>query len=805
MRVVIADDNAARAGAASHLRGDGARRDAQCRWRPRPPGASRRRRPDVAIVDIRMPPTHTDEGCAARDPRRHPEVGDRRAVAARRVRHRGAHPGLQRAGTGRGPRHRHRRVVCTLHRVHGGGTAPTREVDRELAGGHRPLDVLRRASARCSRRSPRPTTRPSSPTAPGTTLRSAEKHASSIFSALDLPGGWGDRRVLAASSSASEPRPTALAPPGTAPRDWRDPAGSHRLRTGRPRTSSPHAPSEVLTKPRTVQSPRRPRPSSRYLALPAATARVTPPSPLSAGHARHRTGRSWLSWACRARQVDVVGICGADRPRPSCDGRGRRRSPASSTRRSPLSRSSGFIFQFFNLLRCLMAEENIALPLRSPAHDATGLEAGARHGRGTAARRPARPQALRSSPVASSSASPSPAPCCRARRSFSPTSRRATSTRDQRRVYRLLRHSVDAFGQTVAMVTHDPRAATSPTGSCSCTTAPSCCWSSAHENPRDVDEDERPMIGVALRGSSPEVCAAHGVRRGDRRRTASGTLIDDTMQKVFDGITPLFDARPTPWCRARTAGPLRAPPAGPPASPRRPPSKVRSVPRDKAARPPAATTPPSRKSSAATGGHGRRWRSPSATLLDAQFTGSSSPSRASGRCGLREVVIDAADTQDEVLASATRSRRRRRVKQPYTVMGAATSVTSTLARRWRSSTSRRRRPSSASTSTTSSPWGGASSDHLGAGAGEGRGSPCAACVEVQDAQAAVSTEEDERIAVDRPRRPAFSSRVRGGIAPFVGAFVIFNSVVHHRRAADPQVRHAADAGRLAQAGQRDPR
>jgi DNA-binding NarL/FixJ family response regulator len=31
--------------------------------------AVREQQPDVAIVDIRMPPTHTDEGVKARDPR----------------------------------------------------------------------------------------------------------------------------------------------------------------------------------------------------------------------------------------------------------------------------------------------------------------------------------------------------------------------------------------------------------------------------------------------------------------------------------------------------------------------------------------------------------------------------------------------------------------------------------------------------------------------------------------------------------------------------------------------------------------
>ena len=68
--------------------------------------------------------------------------------------------------------------------------------------------------------------------------------------------------------------------------------------------------------------------------------------------------------------------------------------------------------------------------------------------------------ARRSSPAASSSASRSRARSSRGRRSCSPTSRPATSTR--RRAARsstLMRDSVDSYGQTIVMVTHDPRAA----------------------------------------------------------------------------------------------------------------------------------------------------------------------------------------------------------------------------------------------------------------------------------------------------------------------------------------------------------
>ena len=88
----------------------------------------------------------------------------------------------------------------------------------------------------------------------------------------------------------------------------------------------------------------------------------------------------------------------------------------------------GFVFQFFNLLPVLTAEENLVLPLsiagRKP-DQAVGRAADPR----PSASPTAAPTGPRSSPAASSSASPSPAPWSRNRRSSSPTSRPATSTR----------------------------------------------------------------------------------------------------------------------------------------------------------------------------------------------------------------------------------------------------------------------------------------------------------------------------------------------------------------------------------------
>ena len=88
----------------------------------------------------------------------------------------------------------------------------------------------------------------------------------------------------------------------------------------------------------------------------------------------------------------------------------------------------GFVFQFFNLLPVLTAEENLVLPLsiagRKPDADVAGPADPHRSASRTGA-----PTVPRSSPAASSSGSPSPARWSPNRPSSSPTSRPATSTR----------------------------------------------------------------------------------------------------------------------------------------------------------------------------------------------------------------------------------------------------------------------------------------------------------------------------------------------------------------------------------------
>ena len=67
MRVVIAEDSALlREGLARILAEGGFEVAGQCSNADELLDVIRRRRPEVAVVDVRMPPTHTDEGSPRR-------------------------------------------------------------------------------------------------------------------------------------------------------------------------------------------------------------------------------------------------------------------------------------------------------------------------------------------------------------------------------------------------------------------------------------------------------------------------------------------------------------------------------------------------------------------------------------------------------------------------------------------------------------------------------------------------------------------------------------------------------------------
>jgi putative ABC transport system ATP-binding protein len=118
----------------------------------------------------------------------------------------------------------------------------------------------------------------------------------------------------------------------------------------------------------------------------------------------------------------------------------------------------GFVFQFFNLLPMLTAEENIVLPLsiagRKPARewletliDKVGLADRRKHRpselSGGQQQRVAIARALVAQPTVVFA--------------DEPTGNLDSATSEE--ILRLMRESVDSFGQTTVMVTHDPRAA----------------------------------------------------------------------------------------------------------------------------------------------------------------------------------------------------------------------------------------------------------------------------------------------------------------------------------------------------------
>jgi DNA-binding NarL/FixJ family response regulator len=161
-------------------------------------------RPDVAVIDIRMPPTHTDEGLrAALDLRRdHPHVG--LLLFSQYVETRFAADLLADSPSGVGYLLKERVAdlddfVDALRRVDAGGTALDPEVVKQLLGSRhqgvgaltpREREVLAlMAEGRAN-------------TAIAKTLvvsdRAVEKHIANIFTKLGLaPGGDDHRRVLA--------------------------------------------------------------------------------------------------------------------------------------------------------------------------------------------------------------------------------------------------------------------------------------------------------------------------------------------------------------------------------------------------------------------------------------------------------------------------------------------------------------------------------------------------------------------------------------------------------------------------------
>ena len=162
--------------------------------------------PDVAVVDVRMPPDHTDEGLrAALEIReRHPEVGV--LVLSQYVEKTYAATLLSGRAGGLGYLLKDRvsevgEFLDSLDRVHGGGTVVDPEVVRQLLARTTRTDPLARLSGREAevlRLMAEGLTNAAIAARMFISVSTVEKHVNAVTEKLDLPRDPGySRRVLA--------------------------------------------------------------------------------------------------------------------------------------------------------------------------------------------------------------------------------------------------------------------------------------------------------------------------------------------------------------------------------------------------------------------------------------------------------------------------------------------------------------------------------------------------------------------------------------------------------------------------------
>ena len=207
MRVVIAEDSVLlRAGLARVLADEGMEVVAEVGDADGLHHAVNREKPDVAIVDVRMPPTHTDEGArAAREIReRHPGIGI--LVLSQVVEARHAFQLFRESPEGLGYLLKDRVLeiddfVDAVRRVAAGGSALDPEVVAQLLGRRRPqsaLDELTRREREVLALMAEGRSNQAICAKLFLSPKTVETHVHSIFSKLGLDADpEGHRRVLA--------------------------------------------------------------------------------------------------------------------------------------------------------------------------------------------------------------------------------------------------------------------------------------------------------------------------------------------------------------------------------------------------------------------------------------------------------------------------------------------------------------------------------------------------------------------------------------------------------------------------------
>ena len=206
MRVVIADDNLiVRDGLAALLREAGVDVAAQVGSADDLLAEVERRDPDVAIVDVRMPPTHTDEGLRAAHAirARHPGIGI--LILSQHVEVGIVNRLITQSAQGLGYLLKDRLTelddfIATLHRVADGGSAIDPKVLAELlssAPAEEPLAALTQREREVLGLVAEGRTNHGIAERMVITEGSVQKYVTSIFAKLGLPAGDTDhRRVL---------------------------------------------------------------------------------------------------------------------------------------------------------------------------------------------------------------------------------------------------------------------------------------------------------------------------------------------------------------------------------------------------------------------------------------------------------------------------------------------------------------------------------------------------------------------------------------------------------------------------------